>query len=317
MAIRWSTTSRHLLALGGLGRAPAPPPYATPRGRRAAAGPRRGAAGRTVVQARGVRRAAAGAPRRARARARTGAGRPAPTTGRRRGRPARSAARPGRTRRAGPRAGPAPGAAGQPGRPRPSSSLSTRIVEQLLPDLVAAPRCAACRARATSNASAQSSGLSQTSAHGVSTSMPSRRRLLVEPHRRLDRRRPSPPSPSAGPPPGRARPAPSRPRAPGRAACRSARPPRRGWAARRRRRRGRAGAARRTSTPPRRCAEPRVGVEQVGRAVQRDDRLAGARSAVDDERAARAGPDDGVLVGLDGAEHVAHPGRAAACRGWR
>ena len=58
--------------------------------------------------------------------------------------------------------------------------------------------------------------------------------------------------------------------------------------------------------------EPRVGVEEVRRAVQRDDGLAGARTAVDDEGAARAGADDGVLVGLDRAEHVAHPRRPAA-----
>ena len=59
-------------------------------------------------------------------------------------------------------------------------------------------------------------------------------------------------------------------------------------------------------------AEPRVGVQQVRRAVQRDDGLAGAGAAVDDERAAGAGADDGVLVGLDRAEHVAHPRRPAA-----
>ena len=59
-------------------------------------------------------------------------------------------------------------------------------------------------------------------------------------------------------------------------------------------------------------AEARVGVEQVGRAVQGDDGLAGARAAVDDERAAGSRADDGVLVGLDGAEHVAHPGRPVA-----
>jgi hypothetical protein len=55
-------------------------------------------------------------------------------------------------------------------------------------------------------------------------------------------------------------------------------------------------------------AEARVGVEQVGGAVQRDDGLARARTAVDDERAAGSRADDRVLVGLDGAEHVAHPG---------
>ena len=57
-------------------------------------------------------------------------------------------------------------------------------------------------------------------------------------------------------------------------------------------------------------AQARVGVEQVGGAVQGDDGLAGARAAVDDQRTLRPGPDDGVLVGGDGAEHVAHPGRA-------
>ena len=61
-------------------------------------------------------------------------------------------------------------------------------------------------------------------------------------------------------------------------------------------------------------AEARVGVEEVRRAVQGDDRLPGARAAVDDEGAARAGADDGVLVGLDRAEHVAHPARPAAAQ---
>ncbi len=61
--------------------------------------------------------------------------------------------------------------------------------------------------------------------------------------------------------------------------------------------------------------EPRVRVEQVRRPVQRDDRLAGARSAVDDECAARPGPDDGVLVGLDRAEDVPHPCRAGRPEG--
>ena len=59
-------------------------------------------------------------------------------------------------------------------------------------------------------------------------------------------------------------------------------------------------------------AEARVGVQQVGAAVQRDDGLAGAGAAVDDEGAARSGPDDRVLVGRDGAEHVPHPGRPVA-----
>ena len=61
-------------------------------------------------------------------------------------------------------------------------------------------------------------------------------------------------------------------------------------------------------------AEAGIGVEQVGGAVQGDDGLARARTAVDDERAARSGADDRVLVGLDGAEHVAHPGRPAAAQ---
>ena len=61
-------------------------------------------------------------------------------------------------------------------------------------------------------------------------------------------------------------------------------------------------------------AEARVGVEQVRRAVQRDHGLARARAAVDDERAAGPRADDGVLVGLDGAEHVAHPRRPVAAQ---
>ena len=60
--------------------------------------------------------------------------------------------------------------------------------------------------------------------------------------------------------------------------------------------------------------EARVGVEEVGGAVQGDDGLARARTAVDDESAAGSRADDGVLVGLDGAEHVSHPGRPAAAQ---
>ncbi|MEE2045973.1 MBL fold metallo-hydrolase, partial [Nocardiopsis tropica] len=56
-------------------------------------------------------------------------------------------------------------------------------------------------------------------------------------------------------------------------------------------------------------AEPRVGVQEVGGAVQGDDGLPRARPAVDDQGAAGPGADDGVLIGLDGAEHVPHPGR--------
>ena len=60
--------------------------------------------------------------------------------------------------------------------------------------------------------------------------------------------------------------------------------------------------------------EPWVGVQEVGSAVQGDDGLARARTAVDDERAAGPSADDGVLVGLDGAEHVSHPGRPVAAQ---
>lgn len=60
--------------------------------------------------------------------------------------------------------------------------------------------------------------------------------------------------------------------------------------------------------------EARVGVEEVGGAVQGDDGLAGARPAVDDEGATGARADDGVLVRLDGAEHIPHPGRAVGAQ---
>ncbi len=49
-----------------------------------------------------------------------------------------------------------------------------------------------------------------------------------------------------------------------------------------------------------------VGVEQVGRAVQRDRGLAGARTALDDEDTAMLGPDDRVLLGLDRRHDVVH-----------
>ncbi len=60
--------------------------------------------------------------------------------------------------------------------------------------------------------------------------------------------------------------------------------------------------------------EARVGVEEIGGAVQRDDGLPRTRTAVDDESAAGSRADDGVLVGLDGAEHIAHPRRAVAAQ---
>ena len=61
-------------------------------------------------------------------------------------------------------------------------------------------------------------------------------------------------------------------------------------------------------------AEARVGVDEVRGAVQSDDGLARTRAAVDDERTAGSCADDGVLVGLDGAEHVSHPGRPVAAQ---
>ena len=59
------------------------------------------------------------------------------------------------------------------------------------------------------------------------------------------------------------------------------------------------------AAPP--VTEARVGVKQVGGAVQRHDGLPGPRTAVDDESTAGSRPDDGILVGLDSAEHVPHP----------
>ena len=60
--------------------------------------------------------------------------------------------------------------------------------------------------------------------------------------------------------------------------------------------------------------QARIGVQQVGGAVQGDDGLPRAGTAVDDEGAARSRADDGVLVGLDGAEDVSHPGRPVAAQ---
>ena len=105
-------------------------------------------------------------------RARTGAGRPAPSTGRRRGRSARAAATPGR------------------GPSRSSALLAERPAEQVGRDVLVVVACRPGSSSSSSqtwsraslcgvpgsgasNASAQSSALSQTSAHGVSTTMPS------------------------------------------------------------------------------------------------------------------------------------------------
>ena len=49
-----------------------------------------------------------------------------------------------------------------------------------------------------------------------------------------------------------------------------------------------------------------MGVQQVRRPVQCDRGLAGAGAALDDEHAARVGPDDPVLLALDGGDDVAH-----------
>jgi hypothetical protein len=47
-----------------------------------------------------------------------------------------------------------------------------------------------------------------------------------------------------------------------------------------------------------------VGVEEVGGAVEGDDRLARARAALDHEHAGQVGPDDLVLLALDGGDDV-------------
>lgn len=75
---------------------------------------------------------------------------------------------------------------------------------------------------------------------------------------------------------------------------------------------GQIGLVRTDEQEPSAPRDPRLGVQEVGGAMQRDDGLARSRAAVDDERAPRSRPDDGVLIGLDRAEHVAHPGRPAA-----
>ncbi len=54
-----------------------------------------------------------------------------------------------------------------------------------------------------------------------------------------------------------------------------------------------------------------MGVEQVRRAVQRRDRLAGARAALHHQDTLQGGADDPVLFGLDGGHDVAHPAGAA------
>ncbi len=60
--------------------------------------------------------------------------------------------------------------------------------------------------------------------------------------------------------------------------------------------------------------QARIGVQQVGGAVQGHHGLPRPRAAVDDESAPGSRPDDGVLVGRDGAEHVAHLRRPVAAQ---
>ena len=50
-----------------------------------------------------------------------------------------------------------------------------------------------------------------------------------------------------------------------------------------------------------------VGVEEVGRPVEGHGRLAGARAALDHQDAGQRGPDDLVLLALDGRDDVGHP----------
>ena len=61
-----------------------------------------------------------------------------------------------------------------------------------------------------------------------------------------------------------------------------------------------------TTSTPRRCSRSRERVEEPRRAVQPDRGLAGARAALDDERAVRVVRDQAVLVGLDRRDDVAH-----------
>jgi len=53
-----------------------------------------------------------------------------------------------------------------------------------------------------------------------------------------------------------------------------------------------------------------VGVEQIGRPVQRDRRLAGPRAALDEQQAGERGADDLVLLALDGRDEPSAASRA-------
>ena len=174
-----------------------------------------------------------------------------------------------------------------PGRPRPSSSVD-QDREQLLPDAGRAPRCAAVPGSGASNASAQSLGAQPEVGPVGRDRHPLGRRLLVEPDGRLDR-----------PHHVRGR------LQPGDLGVGLDR--RRGALGDEVAQRaglhallaeagqdvGDVGEVGLVRTDEQHAAavvtEARVGVEEVGGAVQRDDGLAGARTAVDDERA-RASP---------------------------
>ena len=58
-----------------------------------------------------------------------------------------------------------------------------------------------------------------------------------------------------------------------------------------------------------------VGVEQVGGPVQGHRRLAGARAALDHQHPGQRGPDDLVLLALDGGDDVGHPTRPGPVEG--
>ena len=53
-----------------------------------------------------------------------------------------------------------------------------------------------------------------------------------------------------------------------------------------------------------------MGVEEVGGPVEGHGGLPGARAALDHQHTAQRGPDDLVLLGLDGGDDVGHPARA-------
>ena len=171
VAIRWSTTRSSPRARRRR-RPRADADDATPRGRRAAAGPRRGAAGRTPSTRAGV--PALQQPdlvgvEPGRAQPQVGGHRPQVA---RRGRSARSAATPCRRRRARSVLRASAVRIRSAEASSSSSCLSTRIVSSSSQTWSRASLCGVPGA-GDSNASAQSSELSHTSDQGVSTTIPS------------------------------------------------------------------------------------------------------------------------------------------------